>query len=197
MRLKVGQPAPLFSVDDMYGRRISLGSFVGQKVMIAFHRSAVCPLCNVRLSHLIYRYGSYQAQGMYIIAFFESSLEHTREYLDRLRCPFPVIADIGRQVYGLYGLETSWLGTARGTLRRSVYREARDWGLGDARLLPGFFKMDGRKFRMPAEFLLGPDLRIQRAYYAKDAGDFLPFYELDHFARAGFPVGMTGSPPHY
>jgi hypothetical protein len=150
--------------------------------MLAFHRSAVCPLCNVRLSHLIYRYPQYQAQGMNVIALFESSLENAREYLDRLQSPFPIVADPRRQVYTLYGLETSWLGTARGTLRRAVYREARQRHLGIAPLLPGFFAMDGRKFRMPAEFLLGPDLRVQRAFYAKDSGDFLPFSELDHFA---------------
>ena len=71
------------------------------------------------------------------------------------------------------------IGTARGTMRRSVYREARRRGLGDWRLLAGFFAMDGRKFRMPADFLLGPDLRIRSAHYGRDSGDFLMFSELE------------------
>ncbi|MBF6590096.1 MAG: redoxin domain-containing protein [Ktedonobacterales bacterium] len=188
MRLKVGQDAPLFVINDIYGRRVPLAAYQGTKLLLSFHRSSVCPLCNIRLSHLIYRYQEYQRQGFAIIAFYESSLAYTRRYLDRLQCPFPIIADRERTVYSLYGLESSWLGTARGTLRRSVYREAKRHNLGVWRLLPGFLAMDGKKFRMPAEFLLGPDLRIQRAYYAKDAGDFLPFSELDAFAASGTSV---------
>lgn len=182
MRLKVGQAAPLFTVTDITGRPVSLAAYAGRKVMVSFARAAVCPLCNVRLAHLIYRYPQYQAQGMAFIAFFESSVENAQYYLDRLRCPFPLVADLRRQIYTLYGLETLMLGTARGTLRRGVYREARQRDLGIASLLRGFLAMDGAKFRMPAEFLLGPDLRVQRAYYAKDAGDFLTFAELDRFA---------------
>jgi peroxiredoxin len=192
MRLKAGQDAPLFVVQDIYGRRISLAAYTGSKVMLSFHRAAVCPLCNVRLSHLIYRYPQYQARGMNVIAFFESSLDKAREYLDRLQCPFPIVADLQRQTYSLYGLETSWLGTLRGTLRRSVYREARRQHLGIPPLLPGFFAVDGRKFRLPAEFLLGPDLRIRRAFYAKDSGDFLPFSELDHFANSHVAAPYAG-----
>jgi thioredoxin-dependent peroxiredoxin len=190
MRLRVGQAAPLFTVYDIIGRPVPLARYAGTKVMISFYRAAVCPLCNVRLSHLIYRYPQYQAQGMSIITFVESSLENARYYLDRLRCPFPIVADLRRQVYSVYGLGTSMLGTARGTMRNSVYREARERDLGVADKIRGFLLMDGRKFRMPAEFLLGPDLRIRRAYYAHDAGDFLSFAELDRFAAS--PEGMAG-----
>jgi peroxiredoxin len=193
MRLKVGQTAPPFTVLDIAGRPVSLAAYAGTKVMLSFYRAAVCPLCNVRLAHLIYRYPQYQAQGMAIVAFFESSPENARYYLDRLRCPFPLIADLQRQVYTLYGLETSMLGTARGTLRNGVYREARARGLGVADKLRGFILMDGRKFRMPAEFLLGPDMRIRRAYYAHDAGDFLSFAELDRFAAENEPAASARS----
>ena len=31
------------------------------------------------------------------------------------------------------------------------------------------------------DFLIGPDLRIERAHYGRDAGDFLMFRELDAY----------------
>lgn len=181
MRLKVGQQAPLFEVSDLYGRRVSLRSCYGRPVLLSFYRAAVCPLCNVRLWHLTERYERYQQYGLRVISFFESAPDYAREYLDRFRSPFPLVADLQGQVYARYGLRTSMIGTARGTLRRSVYREAREKGLGVVPLLPGFVAMDGRRFRMPAEFLLGPDLTVRVAYYGRDAGDFLMFSELEAY----------------
>lgn len=191
MRLRVGELAPLFDVVDLYGRRVSLNACYGNLVLISFYRSAVCPLCNVRLSYLLRRAHDYQRAGVTIISFFESFPDNAHLYLDRFRAPFPIVADGAADVYARYGLKTSWFGTARGTLRRSIYHEARQRNLGDWRLLPGFFAMDGKKFRMPAEFLLGPDLTVRVAYYGHDAGDFMRFSELDHhieMVRRDFPL---------
>jgi hypothetical protein len=44
--------------------------------------------------------------------------------------------------------------------------------------------MDGVFGRKPADFLLSPDLRIQSTYYGRDAGDFMPFAEIDRFLMA-------------
>lgn len=197
MRLKVGQPAPLFDVTDLYGRRISLRAYVGRPVLLSFHRAAVCPLCNVRLWHMTERYQRYQQYGLQMITFFESAPDYAREYLDRFRSPFPLVADLQGAVYARYGLRTSVIGTARGTLRRSVYREARERGIGNWRLLPGFFAMDGRKFRMPAEFLLGPDLTVRVAYYGRDAGDFLLFSELEAYLDEIAVAPYTSQPTFY
>jgi peroxiredoxin len=179
MRLHSGEVAPHFDIPDLYGRLISLSAYYGRPVLLSFFRSAVCPLCNMRLWHLLQRYPTYRQQGLHVIAFFESTPEYAWDYLERFQAPFPLIADPGATIYERYGLATSWLGTARGTMRRSVYLEARRRGLGDWRLLAGFFAMDGRKFRMPADFLLGPDLRIRSAHYGRDSGDFLMFSELE------------------
>jgi peroxiredoxin Q/BCP len=182
MKLRAGDYAPLFDIDDLYGRPVSLMAFQGRPVLVSFYRSAICPLCNLRLYHLLDRYPAYQQRyGLNIISFFESAPDYAREFLDRYHAPFPLIADRERDVYRQYGLRTSMLGTARGTMRRSAYHEARRLGIGDWRLLPGFLGMDGRKFRMPAEFLLGPDLTVRVAYYGRDAGDFLMFSELEHY----------------
>ena len=117
---------------------ISLSASYGRPVLLTLNHSAVCPLCNVRLAYLLRRARAYQNAGLSIVAFFESSPSAAYEYLDRFRASFPIVADCEGDVYERYGLKTSWLGTARGTLRRSIYNEARQRNLGDWRLLAGF-----------------------------------------------------------
>ena len=73
MRLRVGELAPLFDVVDLYGRRFSLSASYGHPVLLTFYRSAVCPLCNIRLAYLLRRARAYQNAGLSIVAFFESS----------------------------------------------------------------------------------------------------------------------------
>src|SRR5579884_987222 len=103
VRLSVGQQAPDFAVVDIYGRRISLRDYAGRKLLLSFHRAAVCPLCNIRTWHIIDRDPTYRRMGLEVVAFYESSPQRTHEYLDRLKAPFPVIADLERKVYDLYG----------------------------------------------------------------------------------------------
>ena len=183
MRLRAGQAAPRFDMADITGHRVALSDYFGSRILLSFYRAAVCPLCNLRAWHLMSRYDAYRRAGMACIAFFESSPERTHDYLDRIRPPFPIIADLDRRVYDLYGMESSFWGAVRARLfRGNQYREAATREIG-GNAVQNLSQMDGRLGRLPADFLIGPDLRIERAYYGRDAGDFLLFSEIDQFAR--------------
>jgi peroxiredoxin Q/BCP len=184
MRLRAGQLAPLFAVHDIYGRQVQLTDFAGWKVLISFHRAAVCPLCNIRTYHMVQRYPAYLQKGLAVISFWDSTPQQAHRYLDRLHAPFPIIADREHAVYARYGLESSLLGAVWGRLtRNAVYREASRKHLGARTPVDAI--LAGRSLgRLPGDFLLGSDLRIVRAYYGRDAGDFLLFSEIDAFVRA-------------
>ncbi|HEV2237897.1 MAG TPA: redoxin domain-containing protein [Ktedonobacterales bacterium] len=177
MRLLAGQQAPEFVARDIYGHEIALASYRArrQPVLLIFYRSAVCPLCNINLWHLIDHYPDYLSHGVGLLVIVESAPELVQRFQGGLHAPFPLIADQAGELYALYHLESSWHGTARGTLRRRVYREAKNKGLGIVPLIPGFLAMDGDRFRMPAGFLLDEHLTIRLAHYGKHSGDFLPF----------------------
>src|SRR5258706_14333298 len=167
MRLRTGQVAPSFQAIDIYGRRVALSQYRGTNLLLSFNRAAVCPLCNIRTWHLINRYVMYQRLGLHIIAFYESAPGRSHSYLDRLEAPFPIIADLERNIYSLYGLESSWLGAVKARLTRlGMYHEAAAKTLG-GNVLPNVYQMDGRFRRLPADFLVGPDLRIRLAHYGQ------------------------------
>jgi peroxiredoxin len=193
MRLQVGQLAPPFSARDLSGRQVSLAHYTGAHLLLSFYRFAACPLCNLRMWHLIRRYPDFQRQGLYMLAFVESAHDNAHSYLDRLQCPFPIVPDLTGTVYRQYGLESGPLAVPRALLGRwAAYREA-------ARLNLGGWNpehMDGTFTRLPADFIIGPDQRIQLAYYGRDSGDFLLFEDLDRLVRAHSMVVnvTTGNP---
>lgn len=171
MRIQPGQPAQEFEVRDIFGNPISLTDFRGKKLLLSFYRYASCPLCNLRVHRLIQHYPDFSAGNLHLLAFFQSPVESIRRYVGRQEAPFPMIADPDHTVYRAYGVETSWPGFFKGSLRLMTLRSAARKGF-----LPG--KMEGKKSLVPADFLIGPDLRVEKAYYGKDISDHMPIQEI-------------------
>lgn len=170
--LHSGEPAPAFDVQSLDGRGVALKDYLGHKLLLSFFRYGACPLCNLRMSLLIDAYPRWQAKGLNVVAVFESPAERLLETVARQPIPFPLIPDPDRTLYREYGMPASWLGFLRGALRIRAACDAFRQGFH-----PG--KRDGAIAQLPAEFLIGPDLKIERAYYGVDIGDHLPLSEID------------------
>lgn len=82
------------------------------------------------------------------------------------------MADPDQEVYRAYGVQSAWAGFFKGSPRLGQLISAARAGF-----LPG--KMEGSTALIPADFLIGPDLVVQRTYYGRDIGDHLPLEELD------------------
>jgi peroxiredoxin len=191
MRLKPGAQAPLFVTTDVYGRPVALEDYVGQHTLLSFYRAAVCPLCTLRLAHLAARAPTYARQGLALLAVFESSPAATLHYMSSLNVPFRVIGDPQGRLYARYGLGASLPKAALAWVRRrGAFREAARRGLGGT-MLQNLTQMPGPMGRLPGDFLIGPDLHIVRAYYGRDAGDFILFAELDGYvANLSLPPAL-------
>lgn len=166
MRIAEGEPAKNFSVTDVHGKEISLEDYRGRWLLLSFSRYAACPLCVLRVSHIVEAYPDLHAKGLEVLMFFQSPRESVLKYLEEFELPFPVIADPDMEVYDLYGVGASWLGYVKAVGRLSELREARRRGYGG--------EPEGMKALVPADFLVGPDLVVRRAHYGGDIGDHLP-----------------------
>lgn len=180
-RLAAGDPARAFRATDIAGRAVDLAGYPGRHVLLAFFRFASCPFCNLRVHRMIERYPAYHDAGLEVIAVFESPRDTMLQYVaGRMDIPFPLIADPEDHLYRLYGLEKSWGKFAMSYLNPRVAavcaRDAIAAGVGKG-FWPG--KIDGAPHRMPADFLIAPDLTVQAAWYGTYPGDHLPFETID------------------
>ena len=171
MRIQNGQAAPDFEVRDILGNQFSLLDFKDKKLLLSFYRYASCPLCNLRVHRLIQYYPDFTAKGLHLLAFFQSPAQSIRKYVGRQESPFPIIADPDHTVYRAYGVETSWPGFFKGSLRLITITTAARKGF-----FPG--KMEGKKSLIPADFLIGPDLIVEKAFYGNDISEHMPIQEI-------------------
>lgn len=179
MRLQSGQIAPDFDWTDVHGQPISLSSMTqgaGAPVLLSFYRYASCPLCNLRVNALIGRYAELEAQGLKLIAIFQSSADSIRGYVGKQDSPFPILADPDKQLYSRYGVEGSASGLLKAAGRMGDLLSAAKLGF-----TPG--RIDGELSMVPADFLIGPDQVIAQAYYGRDIGDHMPMSQVDEYAR--------------
>ena len=175
MRVKSGESAKPFRVEDIHGQSQSLQNYIDKKLLLAFFRYAACPLCNLRVHQLIQAYPSLKSKGVDILAFFESPKDKILKYVGTQDVPFPIVADPDREIYKLYGVESSVVGMMKGLLRVSDFSEA-----AAKKLM--FFDPHNDIALIPADFLIQPDLTIHTAYYGKDIGDHLDLATIHQFA---------------
>lgn len=172
MRIQSGAQARPFETRDIFDCPIALGDYRGERLMLSFYRYASCPLCNLRVAQLIARYPSLRRQGLHLVAFLQSPRQSILETVAKQDVPFPIVPDPKRLICKLYGVESSRLGLVKGLLRLSEFWVA---------MKKGFLSIssDGDRKLIPADFLVGPDLTIERAYYGADIGDHLPLEEIE------------------
>ncbi|MCX6040070.1 MAG: hypothetical protein NTV69_02900, partial [Caldilinea sp.] len=123
--------------------------------------------------------------GLVMLVVFQSSAESMREYVGRQDSPFALIPDPEMGLYRLYGVERSWAGLLSPA---NVLQAVRAFFRG---FLPG--RVDGPIDRMPADFLIGADGRIERAFYARAASEHVPLSEVMSWLHGGLTSNGNGS----
>lgn len=170
MILEAGQTAPDFDVTDMQGQPVRLADYRGRPLLLAFHRFAACPLCNLRTDQLLQYASIWQARGLAMLVFYQSTPETLEKYMQRRKPPFTVIADPDKAIYDLYGVRSSllramaaagpWHPKALAAMSRGYLPHMGGTGEDNALL--------------PADFLVNPDGTIHTAHYGKTSADHLP-----------------------
>jgi len=153
-RLQKGTSAIHFKSLDLNGNIIDLKDYKGKKLLISFFRKAACPFCNMGLQQLIKRHKEFEEKGIQVITLFASSKEEVLQYAGKQNPPFPIIADGDFEIYGKYGIETSYLGMMKTMLNPVQNFKAMTGGVFSMKA----FKDDPV---IPANFLINENQEIQ------------------------------------
>jgi peroxiredoxin len=184
-RLQAGDRAPELVTRDFLGAPVDLQSLRGCKVMLSFYRYASCPLCNLRMRDLIRGHDAWAAQGLRMIAVFQSPASSIATYVRRQDAPFPIVADPAMELYRRYHVEQRWTAMFTPSV---LLNAARAMKVG---MLPG--RVEGPVHRVPADFLIREDGVIDVAYYGTDVGDHVPLAQLERWLDAA-PRTAQGAP---
>ena len=175
MRLAIGQEAPSFDATTWQGAPFRLDDLRGERVWLAFFRYASCPLCNLRVRAMYRQTDALRGAGVQPIAVFQSPSESIREYvLEGDEPPFPILADPGLHLYGLYGVEVKVSGFLA-PRNISRFLAAKRDGLGG-------MNMEGPIGRIPADFLIGADGALVDVFYGDAISDHIPLERVSAFA---------------
>jgi peroxiredoxin len=183
MKLVPGIAAPVFQAEDIFGQPIDLQKYAGRPTLLSFFRNGACAVCNLQVHKLIQHYPAYHVCGLEVLAVFESPIASVRQHVGKQDAPFPIIADPQGRLYELYGVESSeekvMAAAANPSAKQQqIVQHAAEIGYP---LTP---EQGANFFRLPADFLIAPDLTIQRAFYSDAVGDHLPFEEIEQFLNA-------------
>jgi peroxiredoxin Q/BCP len=116
MSVGVGDQAPEFSLPGTGGRSYALSEFRGQPVVLVFYPGDDSPVCTRQLTSYNGDLARFEALDAQVLAVSPQSVDSHEEFRARHGFGFPLLADVDKQVAGLYGT----LGPL-GFARRSVF----------------------------------------------------------------------------
>ena len=177
-RIAVGQLAHPFTLTDLAGRTHTLQDYRGRHLLLSLYRSPDCALCSLRIYQLGLVYPRLNAIGLDILAVFEAESATIERMTRRHPPPFPMIADPRRILFALYDVRATWWALI-GTFRLRSILEGRKNRISGS-------LTTGRTHQLPADILIGPDGRVEIAFYGKNTGD--------HLSLAAIEARLTAQP---
>ncbi len=112
MTVKVGQPAPDFTLPSEQGE-ITLSRYQGKThVLLAFYPGDFTPVCTSEMACFREDWSKFRETGTEILGISPDPLDKHGEFARKLKLEFPLLSDSQQTVSKLYGV-SSLLGTAR------------------------------------------------------------------------------------
>jgi thioredoxin-dependent peroxiredoxin len=139
-RLEAGDPAPDFTLPDADGKKVSLSSLRGERVIIYFYPAAMTPGCTKQACDFRDSLASLSAAGLTVLGISPDSPAKLAKFRDKEGLNFPLLSDADRSVleaYGAFGEKMMYGKTTVGVIRST--------------------------------FVVGPDGKIEHAYYGVKA----------------------------
>jgi thioredoxin-dependent peroxiredoxin len=112
--IRVGTPAPDFTLPDSTGNEWSLRGQRGKVVVLFFYPGDETPVCTRQMCSIRNRWQDYARTGAEIVGVSTDSVESHKGFIDHHKLPLRLLSDTNREVGDAYG--------ARSIIPRKVAR---------------------------------------------------------------------------
>jgi peroxiredoxin len=104
-KLKIGDPAPDFLLEDLHGKTVQLSALQNQPVVVRFFITD-CKFCKADTSVFNDYYNKHKDQGL-VILYITTTTDRPQveKFAADLNIPFPVAMDYGRKVSKLFNIK--------------------------------------------------------------------------------------------
>ncbi|WP_169980147.1 peroxiredoxin [Tautonia rosea] len=120
--VRVGQPAPDFSLSSTSGTTTRLSDFRGREVVLFFYPKDDTPGCSAEACSFRDSYEVFQQAGAEVIGISSDSLESHQRFTNRLRLPYLLLSDPEGAVRDRFGVPKT-LGLIPGRVTYLIDRE--------------------------------------------------------------------------
>lgn len=150
--LKVGDAAPVFTLDDPDGKPVSSADLLARgALVVSFYRGAWCPYCNLELQALQGVLTQINAAGASLVAISPQTAVNSRKSVRQNALGFPILSDPGNGVAAAFGLRF-----ALPDYLVELYQQMKND-------LPSFNGDPSWTLPMPGRFVIGQDGTIRYA----------------------------------
>jgi thioredoxin-dependent peroxiredoxin len=145
VELQPGDPTPSFSLLDQSGRTVTLGDYEGRRLLIFFYPQADTPGCTVQSCEVRDAREELSVLGVDVIGISPDTPDEQAAFDEKFSLGFPLLSDLGHPICDAFGV----------------------WGEKN---------MYGNKYEgvIRSSFLVGPDGRIEQAWYKVTPKDTVP-----------------------
>jgi len=102
--LEEGQPAPDVSAKTDKGETVSLKDFPGKRVVVYFYPKDDTPGCTIEACNFRDNIHAFKAIGAAVVGISVDDVESHKEFSDKYKLPFTILADSDYQTSKAYGV---------------------------------------------------------------------------------------------
>lgn len=104
VELKIGDPAPDFTVEDDSRRQVSLSDFRGRKVVLYFYPKDDTPGCTIEACAFRDGLSQIEATGAAVLGVSVDSVDSHQNFKQKYNLNFPLLSDANKEIVQKYGV---------------------------------------------------------------------------------------------
>lgn len=103
-KLKVGDKAPDFQVENQDGKQLKLSDFKGKKLLLYFYPKDNTPGCTAQACNLRDNYDEFLNHGYAILGVSADSAKKHQNFIAKYNLPFDLLVDEDKEIINKYGV---------------------------------------------------------------------------------------------